>query len=72
MRHRPVAYDYATGSTFSVKINGKPMFLLNDFRKKVDKNVKNAKYVSAFKKALEHPKQQRLIQNAIDLFGRHN
>eukprot|EP00961_Rhodomonas_salina_P236985 3203251-Rhodomonas_salina.7 len=28
VRHRPVQYDYATGSTFSVKINGKPTFLL--------------------------------------------
>ena len=65
MRHRPVAYDYATGSTFSVKINGKPMFLLNDFRKKVDKNVKNAKYVSAFKKALEQQVHDKNKQDAI-------
>ena len=65
VRHRPVAYDYATGSTFSVKINGKPMFLLNDFRKKVDGNVKNAKYVTAFKKSLEQQVHDKKKQDAI-------
>ena len=27
-------------------LNGKPTFLLNDFRKKVDKSVKSARYVT--------------------------
>ena len=40
VRSRPIDYDYATGSTFSVKVNGKPVFLLGDFRKKVDATVK--------------------------------
>ena len=40
MRSRPIDYDYSTGSTFSVKVNGKPVFLLGDFRKKVDASVK--------------------------------
>ena len=40
VRSRPIDYDYATGSTFSVKVNGKPVFLLGDFRKKVDASVK--------------------------------
>ncbi len=65
VKARPVSYDYATGSTFSVKINGKPVFLLNDFRKKVDSNVKNAKYVTAFKKALEQQVHDKKKQDAI-------
>lgn len=52
MRSKPISFDYATGSTFAVKVNGKPVFLLNDFRKKVDQNVKGQKYVTAFKTAL--------------------
>ena len=48
VRSKPIDYDYATGSTFSVKVNGKPVFLLGDFRKKVDATVKvilrNAQY----------------------------
>ena len=65
VKYRPIAYDYATGSTFSVKINGKPVFLLNDFRKKVDANVKNAKYVTAFKKSLEQQVHDKKKQDAI-------
>jgi hypothetical protein len=30
----------------NAQINGKPTFLLNDFRKKVDKQVKNGRYVA--------------------------
>ncbi len=40
VRSKPIDYDYATGSTFSVKVNGKPVFMLGDFRKKVDASVK--------------------------------
>lgn len=53
VRSKPISYDYATGSTFAVKVNGKPVFLLNDFRKKVDQNVKGQRYVTAFKTALQ-------------------
>ena len=65
VRHRPISYDYATGSTFSVKVNGKPVFLLNDFRKKVDANVKGARYVTAFKSALTQQKTEKTKQDAI-------
>ena len=41
------------------------MFLLGDFRKKVDKNVKGARYVSAFRKALEQQKTEKDKQDAI-------
>jgi hypothetical protein len=54
VRSKPISFDYATGSTFAVKVNGKPVFLLNDFRKKVDQNVKGQKYVTAFKTALNN------------------
>ena len=65
VRHRPISYDYATGSTFSVKINGKPVFLLNDFRKKVDENVKGSRYVSAFKQALAVQREEKKKQDAV-------
>ena len=65
VKYRPVSYDYATGSTFSVKINGKPVFLLNDFRKKVDGSVKNAKYVTAFRNALEAQVHDKKKHDAI-------
>ena len=65
VRHRPINYDYATGSTFSVKVNGKAVFMLNDFRKKVDEKVKGTKYVSAFKEALTVQRDEKKKQDAI-------
>jgi len=64
-KHRPINYDYVTGSTFAVKVNGKPVFMLNDFRKKVEGNVKQSRYVSAFKAALQQQVQEKKKQDAI-------
>lgn len=44
------------------QINGKPTFLLNDFRKKVDAGVKGARYVSAFRKALQQQSAEKVKQ----------
>ncbi len=41
------------------------MFLLNDFRKKVDENVKGQKYVTAFKTALGKQIEDKKKQDAI-------
>jgi hypothetical protein len=65
VRHRPINYDDATGSTFIVKINGKPVFMLNDFRKKVGEKVKGAKYVAVFKEALTVQRDEKKKQDAI-------
>jgi len=71
VRHRPVSYDYLTGSTFAVKVNGKPVFLLNDFRKKVEANLKEQKgkknclYVTAFKQSLAQQTDDKKKQDAI-------
>uniref|UniRef100_A0A6T7PC66 EML-like first beta-propeller domain-containing protein n=1 Tax=Hanusia phi TaxID=3032 RepID=A0A6T7PC66_9CRYP len=65
VRHRPIDYDYLTGSTFSVKVKGKPVFLLGDFRKKVDKNVKNSRFVSAFKESLQEQTADKKKQDMI-------
>ena len=49
------------------QINGKPTFLLGDFRKKVDKNVKNARYVTAFRQSLAQQKIEK--EKQVDLSG---
>ena len=52
------------------QINGKPTFLLNDFRKKVDKNVKNARYVTAFRQSLAQQKVEKQKQVRMRLSSR--
>lgn len=53
------------------QINGKPTFLLNDFRKKVDKNVKNARYVTAFRQSLAQQKVEKQKQVRMRLSSRN-